>query len=263
MKAIRYSVLVVLIISTWITISNGQMKKSVNQNISETLTNSAPLAFFSSKDEQEKSHPKVKLHLSQNENLTWGSFVRYTIEVSDKEDGDSKYGEISSNRVLLEIEFLPIKNHKELEQNSIAIKNKPNQQGLSLMMESTCFACHADKEIMTGPSFSVIAERYEKNSKNIALLANHILEGSSGQWGNIEMPSHPNLTVEETEKIADFILTQGGRKNHWILAGLEGMFQIMEKPASKEEGVYKFTASYTSSSLVKGQDSIIVSIKEY
>ena len=96
-----------------------------------------------------------------------------------------------------------------------------------MMMESTCFACHADKEIMTGPSFSEIAERYEKTQNNIALLANHILEGSMGQWDNVEMPSHPNLTVEETEKIAAFILSQGSKKNHRILAGLEGMFQTI------------------------------------
>jgi cytochrome c len=256
----RFSILVVLIISTWNT-WNGPMKKSGNQNISEALTKFSPLAFFSSKDEQEKSLPKVKLHLSQNENLTWGSFVRYTIEVSDREDGDSKYDEIKNTRVLLEIEFLPIKNENELNQKRFANKKEPNDQGLSLMMESSCFACHADKKVMTGPSFSDIAKRYEKNTKNMELLANHILEGSSGQWGNIKMPAYPNLTVEETQKIAAFMLTQGSKKNQQILTGLEGMFQIMEKPADLEQGVYLLTASYTSTSSSIGQQRITLPIK--
>lgn len=210
---------------------------------------------------QEKSFPKVKLHLSKNENLTWGDYVQYSIEVSDKEDGETKYGEILNDRILLEIEFVPLENEKELNQNRDTDQNEPNHLGLSLMMESNCFACHADKTVMTGPSFTEIASRYEKNPNNLSLLAHHILEGSSGQWGTMEMPAHPNLTLKETEKIAAFILTQGNRKNHQILTGLEGMFQIIEKADDIEEGVYTLTASYTSTSLVKGQQRIVLPIK--
>ena len=257
---VRNIILFVLISST-LNIWNGPTKKSGNQRISEVLSNFSQLAFFSTKNQQEKSLPYVKLHLSQNKNLTWGSFVQYTIEVSDKADGDSKYGEILNNKVLLEIEFMPFNDKQGLNQNRAANKKEPNHEGLSLMMESTCFACHADKEIMTGPSFSEIAKSYEKSQNNITLLANHILEGSMGQWGNIEMPSHPNLTVEETEKIAAFILSQGSKKNHQMLTGLEGMFQIMEKPGDLEQGVYMLTASYTSTSSIKGQQSITLEIK--
>lgn len=208
---------------------------------------------------QEKSTPLVKLHLSRNddENLTWGDFVRYTIEVSDEVDGDSKYGEIMNNKVLLEIEFLPIKDQKD----PVSTQKQPNPEGLSLMMGSTCFACHADKEVLTGPSFSEIADRYGKKTDNVAFLANHILKGSSGQWGNMEMPAHPNLTVEETEKIAAFILKQGSRKNHRIVPGMEGTFQVMEKPSNLTQGVLILTASYTSSSMVKGQHRITLPIK--
>ena len=114
---------------------------------------------------------------------------------------------------------------------------------------------------MTGPSFSEIAERYGKNPNSTKLLAGSILVGSLGKWSNIEMPANPELSVEETEKIAEFILAQGSRKYHWILTGLEGTFQIMEKPVHISEGTYVLTASYTSTSAMKGHKNISLQIR--
>ncbi|MEQ5789839.1 cytochrome c [Muricauda sp. NFXS6] len=255
------NIVLVIFLGSALSIGNGPIKLPDGHSLSEVLTKHLELSFFSTKNQQEKSIPEVTLHLSENENLTWGSFIRYSIEVSDEEDGESKYGEILKNKVLLEIEFKPIINENGQNHNTASNKTEPNNKGLSLMMESNCFACHADKKAMTGPSFYEIAGRYEKNQNNITFLANHILEGSSGQWGSMEMPSYPNLTVEETEKIAAFILTQGSRRNQQILTGMEGVFQIMEKPDGTDQGVYILKASYTSSSLMKGQHSITLQIK--
>ncbi|MEC7771765.1 MAG: cytochrome c [Bacteroidota bacterium] len=255
------NILLIIFLCSALSIGSGPLKNTGNQSIPEALGTFSKLAFFSTIDQQDKSIPKVTLHLSENENLSWGSFVRYTIEVSDKEDGDSKYGEIPNNKVLLEIEFIPIKNENGQNHNMVSNKTEPNHKGLSLMMESNCFDCHADKEVMTGPSFLEIAGRYGKNQNNITLLGNHILEGSSGLWGNMEMPSYPNLTVEETEKIAVFILNQGNRKNHQVLTGMEGVIQIMEKPGDTDKGVYVLKASYTSTSFMKGQHSVTLHVK--
>ncbi|MEC3966195.1 c-type cytochrome [Flagellimonas halotolerans] len=258
------TIVLLLFVSIGCTWHNLDCKvvKSQNKSISDALPIFSASTIFT-KETQEKSTPKVKLHLFQNdhENLSWGSFIRYAIEVSDKEDGDSKYGEILNNKVLLEIEFLPIQDEKAPNKNLGATHKGPYPEGLSLMMGSTCFACHGDKEVLAGPSFSQIAERYGKNLNNIALLGHRILTGSTGQWGSMEMPAHPDLTAEESEKIAAFILTQGSRKNHRILTGLEGTFQVMEKPDGQTQGVYILTASYTSNSSVKGQDRITLQIQ--
>jgi len=218
---------------------------------------------ISSNKTQEKTLPKVKLHLSQNneEYYTWDTYVRYSIDVSDMEDGDSKYGEINRNEVLLEIEFLSITDEDELKKKIKISEKEPEHIGLSLIKKSTCFGCHADKTVLAGPSFSKIAERYEKNSGNIKSLARHILEGSTGEWGSVEMPSNPDFTVEETEQIAEYVLTQGGKKTNWVLPGLEGTFRIIKKPDNLTKGVYILTASYTSTSLMKGQHSMILHIK--
>jgi cytochrome c len=186
--------------------------------------------------------------------------------VSDEVDGDSKYGEININEVLLEIEYLPITKEEEL--NEAAIKEKikiagkaPEPAGLSLLKKSTCFGCHADKSKHSGPSFSEIAGRYENSQANIAALAGNISGGSTGVWGSMVMPSHPDLTVLETQQIAEYILTQGARKNSWVLPGLEGTFRITKKPENSVKGFYILTASYTSTSKIRGQHSVILGIQ--
>ena len=210
---------------------------------------------------QKQELPKVKLNLSekQKEDYSWDSYVRYSIEVSDPNDGDSKYGEINNSEVLLEIEFVPSAVAEEI--NKKTSEKKQDHRGLSLMKKSTCFNCHADKSALTGPSFSDMADRYNKDSSTLTSLTHAILNGSTGKWGEIGMPSNPDFTVEEAEQIIDYILIQGERKKNWVLPGLEGTFQIIKKPDDLEKGVYILKASYTSTSLMKAQDTRILHIE--
>jgi len=238
-----------------------------NGNVSEALMIIWP-GNISSFKTQEIRPPKVKILLSQKneEFYTWDEYVRYAIDVTDTIDGDSHYGEINVTEVVLEIEFLPITEGEELNEEEIKDKIKiaekePENRGLSLMKNSTCFGCHADKTKHAGPSFYEIAERYENTSSNIESLASSILEGSKGVWGSMEMTSHPDFTVLETERIATFILKQGSKKNNWILPGLEGTFRIIKKRENAVKGLYILTASYTSTSKMRGQHSIILNIR--
>lgn len=251
----------IAIVCSWPTI-DGNGIGTQNMGTSKSASNGLAYTLIS-KETQDTSLPLVKLQLSHNEGepLSWGAFVRYTIEVSDEVDGNSKYGEINNNQVLLEIEYLPNQGEKVALENKVVNQNVPEPEGLSLMMGSTCFSCHADKEMLAGPSFAQIADRYDDNTKNLTLLAQNIWKGSSGQWGTMQMPAHPDLTLEETQKIAEFILAQGSRKNHKIMIGLEGTFQVLEKPKGQTQGTYRLTASYTSSSSVKGQQRILLPIK--
>lgn len=217
---------------------------------------------------QEIIPPEIKILLSQKNQqfYEWNEYVRYSIDVSDTIDGASKYGEIDDSDVVLQIEFLPIVEGDVLSENEVKDKIKiaekePEHLGLSLMKNSTCFGCHADKIKHTGPSFSRIADKYEYSSSNIPSIARSILEGSKGIWGSTEMPSNPDLTISETEEIATFILNQGAKKNNWILPGLEGTFRIIEKPKNVGKGLYILTASYTSTSKMRGQHTISLNIR--
>ena len=268
----NYSFLLFLILSICSSNRNLYLKNTFENKYPEKVHgagNTSPIIPFKNywsfsfppNATQKQELPKVKLHLSENqkEYYSWDSYVRYSIEVSDPNDGDSKYGEINNSEVLLEIEFIPSPVAEEINKK-ISEKNQ-DHWGLSLLKKSTCFNCHADKTALTGPSFSRMADRYQKDSSTITSLGHAILNGSTGKWGEIEMPSNPDFTVEETEQITDYILTQGEKKNNWVLPGLEGTFQIIKKPGDLEKGVYILKASYTSTSLLKTQDTKILQIE--
>lgn len=211
---------------------------------------------------QADSVPEVELNLSEDRDFfSWDSRVRYSISISDKKDGQSRYGEINGNEVLLEVEYLPVTNKEVIKEKMELPETEPEHRGLTLMKRSTCFNCHADKSKLAGPSFAEISKKYKKTFSNIKSLAGSITDGSSEVWGSSTMPAYPDFSVMETEQIADYILRQGGMKNKWILPGLDGTFYIIKNPDSSANGVYVLTASYTSSLDVIGRYSMILPIK--
>lgn len=228
-----------------------------------------PVKFQSySANLHQDSTPEVKIILpDENSIFQWGARVRYEISVSDAVDGESRYGEINPDEVLLEIKYLPVKkDHVAIEKSGYRVSEE--HTGLTLMRKSTCFSCHADKTSLVGPSFSAIADRYAPEPETLQQLGMHIVEGSSGVWGDFEMPPHENITFEEAEKIVRYILEQGERKNQWVYPGLEGIIQIIEKPEQYETGLYFLTASYInhtegkeSGAGIRGEHSIVLEIE--
>ena len=81
-----------------------------------------------------------------------------------------------------------------------------NVSGLTLMEASDCMACHTTTERLIGPSYQEIAEKY--SDKDIESLASKIIEGSSGVWGDVYMPSHSQLPKEDAKKMVEYILSQ-------------------------------------------------------
>jgi len=211
---------------------------------------------------QENSPPQVKILMPEADQVyTWGTQVRYTINVSDVKDGESKYGEINANEVLLEITYLPVTKGGVMTEQIKKVQATQEPRGLALIKKSTCFGCHADKTRVAGPSFLEIAGKYEPRPEMIKTLGTHIVKGSSGIWGSMEMPAHPDFTQEEAKQIADYILRQGANKYHWVYPGLEGAFRVIEKPENDSEGIYILTASYTNKTNVLGKHSVVLKIR--
>src|SRR5688572_13324858 len=96
--------------------------------------------------------PKLKIQIPGNpEHLTWNTTVRYTISVSDPKDGESRYGEIDSRAVVLELEYAEANEDLDATQLLKDADKKEEHKGLGLMKRSTCFGCHADKTRLAGP----------------------------------------------------------------------------------------------------------------
>jgi cytochrome c len=194
----------------------------------------------------------------------WSAQFRYAIAVSDKEDGESAFGEITPHEVLLEVEYLPA-----TDRNQTPAWSDPDEPvGLALMRKSTCFTCHGHKTPLVGPSFAAIAGKHAHDPEAIDRLGRHVREGSSGTWGTLPMPPHSHFTSSEAAAIIRYVIEQGQQRHRWVYSGLEGIVRIIDKPDDTARGHYRLTASYLDNGVAgvpgtarRGEHSITLEIR--
>ena len=215
--------------------------------------------------QQKNNAPVVKIIAPKNKSqFDWNTQLNYSITVSDKEDGESKYDEINTKEVLLEVKYIG-DDSKIPQALSKRVVNDP--PGLTSIRTSNCFNCHAFNSKSIGPSFYDIKKKYKTTPENVSLLVKRTREGSTGIWGNASMPTHPELTKDETKKMVEWIL-KNAESNSSYYIGAEGSFRIKPTGASQKKAVYMLTASYTdhgvkdsSKQHLKGQDVIFIHSK--
>jgi cytochrome c len=190
----------------------------------------------------------------------WDTPVRYLISVSDKQDGESKYDEIPVNEVFLEVEYASVAPSREAR-----YQMKKDPQGLAIIKTSNCLNCHAFNSKLIGPSFFEISQRYKPVKADIDLVGKRIKSGSVGVWGNVKMPSHPELNEDHAKSIARWILEKAGDPKVSYYTGVEGILKIALPASESPTGVLILTASYTDHGLedqpeqkLKGQERIIL-----
>jgi cytochrome c len=216
------------------------------------------LSFFSFINFQQENHPPVVRIISPQNNSPFDkdASVTYKINVTDKEDGDSKFDEINPKEVLLEVRYL--KNGKASPVNS-------QNNGLNIIMTSNCVTCHGFNTKAMGPSFFDINKRYPATKANMDSLFKRIKDGSTGVWGKEKMPPHPELSVTDIKSIAQWIMKNSTDPNVSYYVGTDGYFRF--KPDA-QKGPYQLTASYTDHGLkdvpgkkLSGQDAVVIQVK--
>ena len=78
--------------------------------------------------------------------------------------------------------------------------------GSAKAKEAGCTACHMVERKVVGPSYADVAEKYENTPENIAMLTDHVINGNVGNWGEIQMPSHPQLDRADVEDMIKYVL---------------------------------------------------------
>ncbi|QNF35748.1 c-type cytochrome [Adhaeribacter swui] len=81
------------------------------------------------------------------------------------------------------------------------------EKGKGLIAKSDCLACHKVDQKLVGPAYQDVAKKYESNSKNINYLANKIIKGGAGAWGEVPMSPHPTLSQSDAKEMAQYILS--------------------------------------------------------
>ena len=88
-----------------------------------------------------------------------------------------------------------------------ALTAQPAQIGEKLVTENDCSSCHAADRQSVGPSYAAIARRYAGEASAITKLTARIREGGSGDWGDVAMTPHPDVTDAQAKQMLAWILS--------------------------------------------------------
>lgn len=79
-------------------------------------------------------------------------------------------------------------------------------KGLEKVKGSDCTSCHMVERKIVGPSYADVAAKYESTEENITMLAQKVIAGGVGVWGEVPMPAHPGLTEEDAKDMVRYVL---------------------------------------------------------
>ncbi len=83
----------------------------------------------------------------------------------------------------------------------------PAAPAAKLMAAADCYTCHKADVKVIGPAFADIAAKYPSTPANIDTLANKVIKGGKGNWGEVPMTPHPNISLADAKTIVTYILT--------------------------------------------------------
>ncbi|TKC59917.1 c-type cytochrome [Pedobacter hiemivivus] len=80
-------------------------------------------------------------------------------------------------------------------------------EGEKLIAKSDCIGCHNKVQKVIGPAYVDIAAKYPLNDENVSHLADKIIAGGKGVWGEIPMSPHASLSKDDAKKMVSYILS--------------------------------------------------------
>lgn len=84
-----------------------------------------------------------------------------------------------------------------------------SQEVNKMLRSKNCFSCHAWDKKLVGPAYSAVRARY--SASDLPQLVAKVLNGGSGAWGPIPMPSNrPSVSPAEAQFLVAGILGAAG-----------------------------------------------------
>src|SRR5690625_4026310 len=87
------------------------------------------------------------------------------------------------------------------------VEEEPEHPGLTLIKNDDCAACHNPELDTVGPSYAAMARTYNDDPATVEMLARRIIDGGRGNWGEVSMTPHPDLSLDQAEQMVHFILS--------------------------------------------------------
>ncbi len=79
-----------------------------------------------------------------------------------------------------------------------------------LAAKKNCMACHAVDKKLVGPAYKEVAAKYAGDKTAAAKLADKVIKGGVGTWGQIPMP--PQTLSDADAKVIATWLAEGAKK---------------------------------------------------
>lgn len=79
--------------------------------------------------------------------------------------------------------------------------------GEKLINKADCIGCHNKTQKVIGPAYVEIAAKYEATEENINSLADKIINGGKGVWGEVPMTAHPSVSKDDAKEMVKYILS--------------------------------------------------------
>jgi len=76
-----------------------------------------------------------------------------------------------------------------------------------LAKEKNCLACHAIDTKLVGPAYKEVAAKYKGDKSAEDKLAQKVMKGGSGVWGQIPMPANPQVSAAEAKTLVKWVLS--------------------------------------------------------
>jgi cytochrome c len=187
--------------------------------------------------------PAIEISVSGNTgHYIQGGTIDYKVTVTDKEDGSTADGKIAADRVKITMDYHP----QGYDMTAIAQGHQRAElPGKLLVAESDCKSCHLVDQKSAGPSYRDVAKRYAKDVRATEVLSDKILNGGSGNWGEVAMAAHPQLTKAQTVQMVEYILSLAKEDavKSLPLSG-KSSFAVVPPPGPAATSAYVLTATY-------------------
>ena len=172
------------------------------------------------------------------------SAPKYKVKVSDKEDGELEKG-IAPESVAATLDYIPFgydpiemsQSHRKADSDLFA------SAGLRLINKSDCKSCHQLNVRSVGPSYNEVAVKY-KGQNVIDQLADKVIAGGMGVWGEHAMSAHPAISKADAKQMVSYILSLSEPKASNKIA-LKGELALVKPEGQKSsKGVFVVRATY-------------------
>ncbi|HZG26095.1 MAG TPA: carbohydrate-binding protein [Chitinophagaceae bacterium] len=183
--------------------------------------------------------PRVVINTAGNSTFFFEKTTRFNYNVTVEDDEDAL---IDKQNLRVTMKYIA-----KLADNQRLMGHQVNEDfnlGRNLVASSDCKACHQLNAKSVGPSFMDISLRYKNQKNAVGYLANKIIMGGGGVWGEHAMSAHPQLSKEETSEMVKYVLAVSNTKAEADLPQ-KGSVLLGEHKENPDEGRYIFSATYT------------------